>query len=388
MNLLLYSHYFAPSIGGTETVVLSIARGLAEIRAQGGMSEFEVTVVTQTPAEGFNDASLPFRVLRQPALPKLWREIQAADLVHLAGPALAPLLLSLLARKPLAIEHHGFQTICPTGQLLIEPTGVPCPGHFMAGRHLECLRCRSDANWPASWKLWFLTFVRRFLCSQVACNIMPTAFLARALQLPHMRVIPHGVEARDSFRPSADTGGTPTIVFQGRLVSTKGIRVLLEAAHTLRCQHRLFELIIVGDGPERTKLQELAQQMELASYIRFTGRLAVTEMESILAAARAVVVPSLGGEVFGLVVAENMSRGLPIVASDLGAFTEVLSDAGLSFRVGDANDLVRQLAKLLDDSGTASQLGECAKRRIFEVYPRERMIHDHAQLYRDVCGSK
>ena len=125
---------------------------------------------------------------------------------------------------------------------------------------------------------------------------MPTAFLARALQLPHMRVIPHGVEVRDSFRRSADTSGTPTIVFQGRLVSTKGIRVLLEAARTLRSQNRSFELVIVGDGPERTKLQELAQQMDLASCIRITGCLAVTEMESILAAARAIVLPSLGAK--------------------------------------------------------------------------------------------
>ena len=54
-----------------------------------------------------------------------------------------------------------------------------------------------------------------------------------------------------------------------------------------------------------------------------------------------------------------MSRGLPIVASDLGAFNEVLSDAGLAFRVGDANDLARQLAKLLDDSVTAIQRGTC-----------------------------
>ena len=388
MNLLLYSHYFAPSIGGAETIVLSIARGLAELQCRAGLSEFAITVVTQTPAEGFDDSLLPFRVLRRPDLRQLWQEIRSSHIVHLAGPALVPLVFGLLTRKPVIIEHHGFQTICPTGQLLIEPAGVPCSGHFMAGNHLQCLRCRPDGNWIASWKLWLLTFVRRFLCSRVAANIMPTEFLGGLLQLPHMQVIPHGVETLAPVRPRSDTSCKPTVVFQGRLASTKGIHVLLEAAGTLRSQNRSFELIIIGDGPERTKLQEFAQGMGLASCIRFTGRLDATELESILATARAVVVPSLAGEVFGLVVAENMARGLPVIASNLGAFTEILGDAGLTFRVGDASDLAQQLNKVLDDSSGASRLGNRAKQRIFDFYERERMIQAHAQLYRKVYDSK
>ena len=50
MKLLLYSHFFAPSIGGVETIVLSLARGLAERRSSSGEPEFAVTLVTQTPA--------------------------------------------------------------------------------------------------------------------------------------------------------------------------------------------------------------------------------------------------------------------------------------------------------------------------------------------------
>lgn len=71
MKLLLYSHFFAPSVGGTETIVLSLARGLAELRKTSGLSEFEVTLVTQTPADNFDDRLLPFQVLRQPSLGQL-----------------------------------------------------------------------------------------------------------------------------------------------------------------------------------------------------------------------------------------------------------------------------------------------------------------------------
>src|SRR5437660_4453279 len=162
MKLLIYSHFFAPSIGGVETIVLSLARGLATLRDADGAPQFEITLATQTPAGSFEDGAQPFRIIRKPGLLHLLQLIRNADVVHLAGPAISPLYFALLWRKPLVIEHHGFQTICPNGQLLIEPAGAPCPGHFMAGRHSECLRCNSSQGWFASRKLWVLTFVRRF----------------------------------------------------------------------------------------------------------------------------------------------------------------------------------------------------------------------------------
>jgi glycogen(starch) synthase len=384
VKLFFYSHFFAPNIGGVETIVLSLSRGLAELRASHGLAEFELTLATETPAEDFDDRLLPFRVLRQPSLRHLLREIRSSDIVHVAGPALAPLVLGLLTGRPVVIEHHGFQTICPTGQLIIERTNVPCPGHFMAGRHLECLRCRSNDNWLGSAKLWLLTFVRRFLCARAAANIMPTEWLSGLVHLPNAISVPHGIETIARRIDPAHPAPVPLIIFQGRLVTTKGLPVLLEAASILRSKHSEFEVLVIGDGPERQALQDLAKKLQLSSCVRFVGRLAAAEVDSAFAKASVVVLPSLGGEVFGLVLAENMLRGLPIIASDLGCFVEVLGDAGLTFRVGDANDLAFQLAILLDDSALASRLGDRARQRIFDVYPRKDMIEAHARLYRRV----
>jgi glycosyltransferase involved in cell wall biosynthesis len=386
VKLLFYSHYFAPSIGGVETIILSLARGLAELRAPHDLPEFDLTLVTETPAEDFDDRLLPFCVLRQPSLRHLSRAIRSSDMVHVAGPALSPIVLGLLTGRPVVIEHHGFQTICPTGQLLVEPTNVPCPGHFMAGRHFECLRCRSGNNWLASGKLWLLTFVRRFLCARAAANIVPTEWLSGLIKLPKMMSIPHGIE---TIAPRIEPANPsrPLIVFQGRLVTTKGLPVLLEAASILRSEHREFELQVIGDGPERPALQGLAEKLQLSSCVRFVGRLAAAELDSVIAKASVVVVPSLGGEVFGLVLAENMLRGLPIIASDLGCFVEILDDAGLTFRTGNANDLASQIASLLDDSALASRLGGRARQRIFDLYPRRRMIEAHARLYRQIYAA-
>jgi glycosyltransferase involved in cell wall biosynthesis len=170
----------------------------------------------------------------------------------------------------------------------------------------------------------------------------------------------------------------------GRLVTTKGLRVLLKAACLLREQGRLFELLIIGEGPERALLEQLARNSGLNAQIRFAGRLNGEQLESALAQVSAVVVPSLGGEVFGLVVAENMMRGLPVVTSDLGAFAEVLGDAGVTFRTGDARDLAVKLSKLMDDPSFAFSLGERARQRAIDFCDLSRMIEAHARVYGDI----
>jgi glycogen(starch) synthase len=387
MKLLLYSHFFAPSVGGVETIVLSIARGLAGLRDSNGAPQFEITLVTQTSADDYDDSANPFRTIRRPGFLQLETVVRNADVVHAAGPALAPLLLSLLARKPFVVEHHGFQTICPNGQLLVEPAGMPCPGHFMAGRQAECLRCNSNHGWGTSYKLWLLTFVRRFLCARATANIAPTRWLGDLLQLPHVSAIPHGLEIIEPVSSSEPSPGRPVIVFQGRLVTTKGVRLLFAAARILREQNRDFELLIIGDGPERESLEQFARDSELESRVCFAGRLNGTQLDAALARTYAVVVPSLGGEVFGLVVAENMLRALPIVASDIGAFVELLGGSGLTFRTGDAAALASSIARLFDDTSLAASLAQRARERALDFCNNSRMIEAHARVYRDAYAA-
>ena len=382
MKLLIYSHFFAPSIGGVETIVLSLARGLSELRDAKGAPEFETTLATQTPAGNYDDSKLPFRVVREPGIFQLWQLIRTSDLVHAAGPALAPLLLTRLARKPVVVEHHGFQTICPNGQLLIEPAGTPCPGHFMAGRYGECLRCNSGQGRFTSGKLWFFTFTRRLLCARAAANITPTQWLGEPLHLPRITAIPHGLDSGQTISPRVPHSSTPVIAFMGRLVTTKGVPLLFHAAKILHDQNRCFELLIIGDGPERPALEQFARDSLMA--VRFAGRLAGEELETALAQAVAVVVPSLGGEVFGLVVAENMLRALPVVASDIGAFVEVLGGTGLTFRTGDVADLARALSRVLDDAPFAASVGQRARERALDFCSRSRMIEAHARVYQEV----
>jgi glycogen synthase len=387
MKLLVYSHFFAPSVGGVETIVLSLARGLAELRDCNEAGEFELTLVTQTPSGNWDDNAEPYRVVRGSTLVELVRLIRESDVVHVAGPALAPLTIGLLLGKPTVVEHHGFHTICPNGQLLLEPSGAPCPGHFMAGRQTECLRCNSVEGWAPSYRLWLLTYVRRFLCQRAAANIAPTQWLGGLLQLPHSTAIPHGLHPAPALSRTKVLSDTPVVAFLGRLVTTKGIRILLEAASILAQKKLPFELLIIGDGPERKPLEEFARDVQLGSRVRFAGRLGGEQLDAALAKATVAVVPSLGGEVFGLVVAENMMRGLPVVASDLGALAEVLGDAGLTFRTGDPGELAAAIERLLENPSLAARLGQAGRQRALAFCDHERMIESHADVYRKLMSA-
>src|SRR5437773_1399947 len=106
-KVLIYTHSFAPEVGGVESVVMSLASGLASQSGRGAIQPLDVTVVTSTPRTSFDDDSLPFAIVRRPRVAHLLRLIRTSDVVHLAGPCFLPLLASLLLRKRVVVEHHG-----------------------------------------------------------------------------------------------------------------------------------------------------------------------------------------------------------------------------------------------------------------------------------------
>ena len=337
MKVLIYSSAFAPRVGGVETFVMLLAQGLTKWGC-GTAKTLTVTVVTQTSRGDFDDAALPFGVVRRPTLRKLCRLAGETDVLHLAGPAFLPLLVGFLLRKPIVIEHHGFQAACPNGQLLYEPTRIPCPGHFMARRHHKCLQCNAKDGPVRSLKMYLLTFPRRCFCRYVSANIVPTMWLATVLKLPNTVSIYHGVPNNNGFA-TRQSSKSATFVFVGRLVTTKGVDVLLRAAYRLRTEGLSFRVKIVGDGPERPRLEALRDALGLRDCVAFEGYLHDPTLDQDLADAVGVIVPSLAGEVFGLVAAEQMIRGRLVIAADTGGLGEVVGDAGLKFAVGDASSL-------------------------------------------------
>jgi glycosyltransferase involved in cell wall biosynthesis len=384
LKVLLCTRAFAPKVGGQETIIMLLAQGLSADGSIISGNAVQLTLVTPTPADGMNDAALGFQIVRQPSVLTLFRLLRQTDVVHLAGPMLFPLIFGLILRKPVVIEHHGFQAICPNGQLFLEPDQSPCPGHFMAGRHRECIRCNIKLGAFGSVKMWLLTFPRRWLCNNIEVNILPTKWLGTVLRLNRMKVIVHGLPPTAAITVNTSTPAPPTFVFMGRLVSTKGTRVLLEAAKQLKLNGTVFHVKIIGQGPDRSALEQMAHDLGIEDCVQFRGYVPAENLEDELRNVTAVVMPSIAGEVFGLAAAENMQRGRLLIVSNIGALAEVVGDAGMKFVPSDATELASCMQTAIANPKVVEVMRADAVARIARCFQFSRMIEEHLRTYQEL----
>jgi glycogen(starch) synthase len=389
MRVLIYSHFFSPSVGGVESSVQSLAEGLREAHSQGSDEAYEVTVVTETDSGAFDDNAVPFSVVRHPTLTQLWKLVRKSDVVHIAGPSLAPLVLAFLARKPTVVEHHGYQAICPNGLLTVLPERTICPGYFQERRYTKCWRCQ---NHELSLRQSFLSLLRMFprlwLVRKAARNLAITRHVRDRHKLPRTDVVYYGIED-----PLARTGAAFPITnrtkrisfaFVGRFVPEKGIPILLKAAGQLISEGETFDIWLVGDGPERESLHRVIRRENLENHVRITGYLTGTALTELLRNVQVVVMPSIWEETAGLAAIEQMMRGKLVIASDVGGLREVVGDAGLRFAPGESTALVECMRRVLRQPALIDTLGRQARARALSLFTRQRMLDEHRRVYREV----
>jgi glycogen synthase len=383
VRLVIYSHYFAPSIGGVEKQVLSLAHGLALRKVSGSSSEFEVTVITNTPAEKTDDRVYPFGVVRCPTVRQLWQLIRRADVVHLAGPSLLPLAISRFLRKPTVIEHHGYQSVCPNGQFIHQPERSMCPGHFQARRYLECLRCQAlELPLMSSVRNLLLMFPRYLLSRSATTNIAISEHVLHRQQLPASQVIYYGIENRSNGVAVANTDSRFRFAFVGRFVPEKGISVLLKAASILRSEGLEFGLRLIGDGPQRKELGAIIDELDLAELVEVTGYITPGEaMRGALRDVGAVIVPSVCEETLGFSAIEQMMEGRLVIASAIGGLGEVVGEGGLLFPAGDATALALHMRDVLRNPSLVKAVATRGRTRAIKLFEIGRMIAEHASLY-------
>jgi glycosyltransferase involved in cell wall biosynthesis len=387
MKLLLYSHFFAPSVGGVETIVRSLATGLAERRTSNGEREFDVTLITSTPAAGFRDDTLNFAVVRQPGLSYLWKLVRDTDVLHVAGAAIAPMLLGVLSTKPVVVEHHGYQAICPTGVLLQQPAELICPGQFRNRQLGDCYRClKHEGSGISAIRRLILQFLRLQLCSRATLNIAISEHVLQRLGLPHSTVMLYGIlpapiENANSYKLPAP-GENLQFGFLGRLVPEKGCLLLVEAANILRQTTRSFGVSLIGDGPERTRIEQAITQHDLKDFVSIRGSLQGRNLQLALAPIHALIMPSIYEEPAGLSAMENMMQGRPVIASCYGGLREIVGDAGLTFDPTHPPSLAACMERIIRNPSLLQALRQKGKDRADRLFGHQSMIEKHAQTYR------
>jgi rhamnosyl/mannosyltransferase len=164
------------------------------------------------------------------------------------------------------------------------------------------------------------------------------------------------------------------------------VQTLLEAARQLSSDGFSYCIKVIGEGPDREALQKQAAALGLNGSFQWLGYVAADRMEAHLAGAATVIMPSVAGEVFGMVAAENMARGKLVIASDIGAMREVIGDTGLWFTPGDSAALARCMREVLRDSTLASRLGRKAQARAAREFAPIQMLIKHIDIYQGVLG--
>jgi phosphatidyl-myo-inositol alpha-mannosyltransferase len=195
-------------------------------------------------------------------------------------------------------------------------------------------------------------------------------------------VLPNGVLIPESA--PAD-GREHRIVFAGRQEPRKGLQVLLRAWPEI---HRRTGLRLTVAGADPLAVRLLLSRHAVASEgIDVVGFLAQEELTETLLSAKALVAPSLGQESFGMVLTRAFACALPVVASDIPGYREVLDpSASVAVPPGDTAALVDAVCELVSDEGRREQLGAAARELAVERYSWARIAFRLEEIYAELTG--
>ena len=364
MHVAIVTETWPPEVNGVALTVHALARGLVALGHEVDVVRPRRPVETARDAEGFDElltggAALPrypglrFGLPAQTRLARHWQQ-RPPDALYVAteGP---------LGHSALAVARR---------------LGVPaCTGFHT--RFDDFAR-----HYGLSW-LTPLVFagMRRFH-NRADATLVPTRELADFLGARGFRHVRHLSRAVDTatFHPihrddalRAEWGiadGALTVVHVGRLAAEKNLDLLVRAFRAVQHARPEARLVIVGDGPERTRLAAAHPD------VVFTGVRHGDDLSRHYASADLFLFPSIT-ETFGNVTLEAMASGLPVVAFDYGAAREHIPDALAGVRVAFADDeaFVAAAADLADDEPRREGMRTRARHAVERLDPASVSAH-------------
>jgi len=281
------------------------------------------------------------------------------DVVHLHKNINYPTTVLLACRShPVVKTHHDFTNVCPSGWAVYQDSHEVCPG----GPGPKCVRhgCKSAAEMAAYHgprQAARLPLQRTVIDRHIAPSRALAEYLDR-FDLP-AQTLPNPRSRKFDLDPSYGAG-RDYFAYVGTHAEKKGVQNLVRAAEwTAEERSRSVRLRIAGDGPLRDQLATRIEEAGLEDRITLEGFLPDSELRSLVANARAVVVPSIWMENFPTVVSEAFSLSRPVIGSDRGGIPEMLDygGRGVVYSATDIKELGEAMLELLDDPERADELG-------------------------------
>jgi glycogen(starch) synthase len=325
MRVLLYSHCYYPSVGGVEYHTRHLARFL--LRA--GHPTTVVTSVPDNPTWQPEPDDAP--IIRNPSW-KTWRSLAGThDLILSNGFSASAISRSLLHRIPIAFIQYN---------VALFTAGGPKSKEVLA----YLLR-----------KL-YLRFGRGHICN--------STWVREGLQPKRSIVLPVPIDLSRYQSANGEAGEPSDLIYIGRLIDGKGIQTILRALEVLRKKGRVVRLAIVGTGPIRSELENLANKLEVSEQVKFWGLVSNHELVKTLKSSKILLLCSdTYPEGFGIVIAEGMACGKPVIVSDQQPLVETAGEGGLSVPRADPEALAQAIELLFDDPQLYQKYSEAAIRR-------------------------
>jgi len=213
--------------------------------------------------------------------------------------------------------------------------------------------------------------------------------------VPHqrVRVIPNFIDT-ERYRRDKEPCHRTTLAPSGERIvmhvsNFRPVKRIQDVVETFaRIQKKIpARLVLVGDGPERPRAMERAQELGVTEHLLFLGK--HQSVDELLACADLFLLPSKN-ESFGLAALEAMACGTPVIASDTGGLPEVVThgETGYLFPLGDVDQMAEGALNLLEDKSLWTRFSQAARADAVERFSNDRVVPMYEVLYRDVLNEE
>ncbi len=386
--LLVHNRYRSASPSGEDRVVDQEAQALVDEGHTVERFERSSDEIARLPLAG--KALVPVQVLwnekARRELVGLLRSYRPAVVhVHNTFPLLSPAVLHAChaERVPVVATIHHYRLVCPSGTLFRDGRVChDCIGRLpLPGVRHGCYRDSVLSTLPMAAATVAHRRVWRTMVSAYVFLSRAQRDLIAADGLPAERLFvkPNFIPST-TIEPSAERSSR--VVYAGRLTEEKGIPLLMEAwDHYTSGPHRgSLELCVAGAGPLEAKVAGWAADRRS---VRWLGMLTRRDCASLVAGARAVLVPSQWEETFGLVAVEAMAAGVPPVAPAHGSFPELMTHGvdGVLFEPGNAEALATVMRDIEARPEHFAALGRAARQTYEQRFSRDANVEQLLQIY-------
>ncbi|MDH3270888.1 MAG: glycosyltransferase family 4 protein [Gemmatimonadota bacterium] len=365
MKIVMHCVYYPPEVGGLESHVHYLGRALVErghrvdvvtSRSMPGTAAYEVRDGVHVWRTWFpGKSTLGWAAHAVGSVRRTLQVSLGADILHAqALQSVPPLHLARGYRgAPLVVTWHT--------------------SHF--------LRLAKRAGWRTLLSRMVRTVDKNLAASREIADVAESLAPGTSVE-----AVTNGVETSIFRRvsPSLEptTGSRRRIVVPRRLFEKNGVEYAVRAV-PLIAREVDVEVLVVGDGPERARLERLAGELGVLDRVRFLGARSHDEMPALLSSAELAVFPSLM-EATSVAALECMACEVPVAASRVGGLPEIVDDeVGGLFAPASPEDLAHCVTVLLRRTDL-TEVGAVARRRVVDQWSNARLAERHLEIYREL----